>query len=171
MAKIDRECIFCGNRFSVFPCQVKKGNGNFCSISCSTTYRNLNNNPVNIPGVKEKISKNHADVSGNNNPMFGKKGNLAPSYIDGRNKFTGETYRKIMLVIDPNPTCSICDENDLGKLSVHHIDGKRKNNEIDNLVWLCYKCHNTKAHCYIRDDEGKYVTSFIREELEWLKSV
>jgi len=42
--------------------------------------------------AKKKISENHCDVSGKNNPMFGKRGKLSPNY--GR-KHTEETKEKI----------------------------------------------------------------------------
>ena len=42
--------------------------------------------------TREKISKNHHDVSGENNPMFGTKGELSPNW--GK-KHTEETKRKI----------------------------------------------------------------------------
>jgi len=74
-------CIECGRNFYVRKCYQKRGQGKFCSVSCSTKYRNKHNNPAWLPEVREKISKNHADVSGKNNPMYGRKGTLAPSYI------------------------------------------------------------------------------------------
>ena len=42
--------------------------------------------------TKNKISENHHDVSGKNNPMFGKRGKLSPNY--GK-KHTEETKEKI----------------------------------------------------------------------------
>jgi len=42
--------------------------------------------------AKQKISENHHDVSGENNPMFGKRGNLSPNYGKSHSE---ETKRKI----------------------------------------------------------------------------
>lgn len=46
--------------------------------------------------AKERISRNHADVSGEKNPMYGKKGPLAPAY--GK-KHSEETKNKIRAAI------------------------------------------------------------------------
>jgi 5-methylcytosine-specific restriction endonuclease McrA len=37
--------------------------------------------------------------------------------------------------------CSRCGNKDRRVLTVHHKDGNRKNNKIDNLEWLCRNCH------------------------------
>jgi len=42
-----------------------------------------------------------------------------------------------------NYICQICRRND--KLSVHHIDKNKLNNNINNLVTLCFSCHS-KLH-------------------------
>ena len=36
------QCRNCGKVFSVFPCDIKRGRGRFCSTSCSITTRNIN---------------------------------------------------------------------------------------------------------------------------------
>ena len=43
------------------------------------------------------------------------------------------------------PKCAVCGETDLDMLEVHHIDGNRKNNDIDNLIILCAN-HHAKVH-------------------------
>lgn len=155
--RIEKECLYCGKKFEVRPCEIKKG-GKYCSRSCACTYRNLHNNPAWDENVRKKISQNHADVSGENNPMYGKRGNLAPSYIDGRNSFIGEVYRKILLASGKPCVCKLCGKTH-GKIDVHHLDGNRSNNSLSNLIFLCRKCHISKAHTYLRDDTGKIIGS------------
>lgn len=141
-------CILCGKTFPVRTSDVKRGKGKFCSIGCGTRFRNLTNNPTLNPEVRQKISVNHADISGINNPMFGKRGKLAPGYIDGRNKFSGDTYRGIALTNLPIK-CSVCGKTQFNctrTLHVHHKDGNRKKNYLSNLEILCVKCHNTIRH-------------------------
>lgn len=154
--KLKKNCLNCERSFEVYPSEIKKGNGKFCSRSCATTFRNIHNNPAKDALVKWKISKHHADVKDEKNPMYGRKGKLSPSYIDGRNKFNGETYRRKLLASGRESVCKICGES-REKLDVHHVDGNRRNNELNNLIWLCKKCHNTIAHENIRDEFGKIV--------------
>lgn len=153
--RIKVKCQHCGIEFETYPSEIKKGRGKFCSRSCATIYRNTHDNPAWSEEVRRKISENHADVSGENNPMYGRRGKDAPSYIDGRNSFAGETYRRMLLASGAEQKCKICGQTE--NLHVHHLDGNRKNNKIDNLVWLCSSCHLNKAHNYIRDDQGRFI--------------
>lgn len=150
---ISKKCLHCGKDFEIPNCREKTAR--FCSISCATTYRNLKDNPSKRDDVRKKISLNHADVSGENNPMYGRKGELAPSYKDGRSYFKGETHSKILQALGVKKECRICGSTD--KIQVHHIDGNHKNNEIINLVYLCCKCHQTIAHEIIRNN-GRFAS-------------
>jgi predicted phosphodiesterase/5-methylcytosine-specific restriction endonuclease McrA len=43
-----------------------------------------------------------------------------------------------------NRTCQICGKSEIElkvKLSIHHIDYNKQNNDLDNLIPLCVKCH------------------------------
>ncbi len=45
--------------------------------------------------------------------------------------------------------CQICEKIELEegrKLSIHHIDYDKKNNNPNNLISLCYKCHTKTNH-------------------------
>lgn len=154
--KIERTCLECGSVFMTYRCQVRRGGGRFCSTSCGTRYRNRIDNPVRREEVRAKISANHADVSGASNPMFGKRGEDAPGYIDGRNSFSGDTWRKIALA-NKEACCEICRARPEGRhLHIHHRDRNRKNNDFSNLQILCVTCHNTVAHVRPRDDSGRF---------------
>jgi 5-methylcytosine-specific restriction endonuclease McrA len=162
--KVKRVCEQCGKEFYVFPSIVKTGRGKFCSVACGTIYRNLHDNPSKKEEVRKKISENHADISGRNNPMYGKTGKSAPSYIDGRNSFQGERYKKILLASGVPEECVLCGSKIA--LNVHHIDGDRKNNDLTNIVFLCSNCHITKAHTYHRDSKGKITGSVLNKEVQ-----
>lgn len=56
--------------------------------------------------------------------------------------------------------CFVCDKE--RKIVVHHIDHDRSNNDIDNLVPLCYGCHR-KVHS--DNDHGKPI-SHLQKQLE-----
>ena len=61
--------------------------------------------------------------------------------IEKERMSTTESLRKLILKRD-NYRCSECG---YGYLEVHHIDGDRLNNNPENLITLCRRCHR-KAH-------------------------
>lgn len=149
------KCLYCKKEFNVYPSQIKKGGGKYCSMSCRATHKNLIDNPVNRQGVKEKISKNHANVKGKNNPMYGRTKEKSPSYKDGR-KSLGGGYRGKALA-NFKQVCSLCCESDINKLVVHHKDENRSNNKLNNLQIVCYNCHNTVIHKKSINNYGQFV--------------
>ena len=153
--KVKCICKQCGKEFYQHACYVKRGQGKFCSISCGVTYRNLINNPAKDIEVRRKISANHADVSGTNNPMYGRTGSNAPGYIDGRSKYESVIYRKILRIAGIKEICVIC--GSVENLHVHHKDKNHHNNNINNLCWLCVKCHNNIAHKPERNEKGQFI--------------
>ena len=154
----EKQCKQCGKIFWVRKCYTKRGQGIFCSTSCGTTYRNTVNNPTRDPEVRLKISVNHYDVSGKNNPMYGRRGWTAPSYKDGRSVILGDLWRKLALINKPQ-RCEICGNkpDKKRKLHVNHKDGNRKNNNLDNLQVVCSSCHNNKLHLRKRDKQGRFL--------------
>ena len=154
MAKVECKCLWCERTFLTHSCELRRGGGKFCSRSCSTTYRNTHNNPTKNVAVREKISQNHADVSGENNPMFMRRGEQAPAYIDGRDSFKGEKYRRMLLASGRKQECEVCKAT--SNLHVHHIDGDHNHNALENLTWVCAKCHNVIKHKHPRDKQGRF---------------
>jgi len=106
--------------------------------------------------TKEKISRNHADVSGENNPMYGihRFGDKAPGYIDGRsykpysiwfNKKLKESIRKRDNYQCQFPNC-LCNQLESlvlygHELSIHHIHYDKESKETE-LITLCIKCNS-----------------------------
>lgn len=163
MGKIKLICKQCGKEFETQSCYFKRGgNANkFCSKSCSTTYRNLTNNCSWRPEIKEKISKNHADVKGENNPSYGKRGSDNPLYIDGLHE---PAHRLIYIRSGKEMVCKLCKSED--NIEIHHKDGDHFNNDINNLVALCRKCHHTVAHLSLRDEKGR-IKAIILNDIDW----
>ena len=100
------------------------------------------------PLIREKISK--AGKGKHNSPKTEfKRGKDHPNW-KGRTKedilrVGWSSWKKIRQVILKRDTiCLGCGKKD-GKLNVHHIDKNWKNNNLDNLILLCNKCHG-KVH-------------------------
>lgn len=81
----------------------------------------------------------------NDDPRVKKQANaLRNFHNDGRTeniskikrikKITASTYRKLV-----KKECEICSSTH--NLCVHHLDENRKNNNLDNLLTVCQKCH------------------------------
>lgn len=68
-------------------------------------------------------------------------GDKHPNWQGGRN-----TYRRILTRSGAAPVCRRCGLTDARVLAVHHLDGDRGNNTVENLVWLCHNCHYLIHH-------------------------
>lgn len=91
-----------------------------------TRLRNLTDNPAWRPEVKEKISKS-------------------------RFKTGIKIYRKLIWEIEKRlKICEICQIK--RKVVIHHKDFNRYNNNINNLMVVCYKCH-TKIHRNLKSNQ------------------
>jgi len=161
LTKIKRYCQWCDDEFYVYKSQIRNNGGKFCSKSCRMSYRNKIDNPAWQSEVRLKISVNHADVSGKNNPMYGKKGSLAPSYIDGRSFISGDVWRRIALANKPK-RCEVCGKEEEGRrLHIHHKDKNRNNNNLNNLQVVCARCHNNILHPRRRDSLGRFIEGVV----------
>ena len=96
--------------------------------------------------VRRKISDNHADVSGSNNPAW--KGGASSSWKERLLRTKAyKNWRKSVFNRDVY-TCQMCGDDKGGNLQAHHITPVRdsKNTllifDIDNGITLCKKCHN-----------------------------
>lgn len=65
-----------------------------------------------------------------------RSGENHPNWKDG-----GNTYRNILSRSGATSICRRCGLTDARVLAVHHLDGDRSNNAVENLVWMCHNCH------------------------------
>jgi len=106
------------------------------------------NNPVNNPGVAEKISKSVTDkwVSGTYkdriNGMLGKVKELHPNFKPEIHKPSVEAvkfYRDYLSQFEDITYCKRCNSNE--NINVHHIDEDHNNFLPSNLEAVCVPCH------------------------------
>jgi hypothetical protein len=51
-------------------------------------------------------------------------------------------------------------------LNIHHIDGNKFNNDLDNLTVLCRNCHRTLGHEVLRDKKtGRFVNVLTKKDI------
>ncbi len=115
----------------------------------------------------EKIKLNMPDFSGKKNPNYGNgerlKGNKNPNWNNGSSfepyspEFNKE--KKQQVLERDNYTCQCPDcEGDNKRLSIHHIDYDKMNNNYNNLIVLCCFCH-TKTN---GKNDRQYWTEFYK---------
>jgi hypothetical protein len=56
-------------------------------------------------------------------------------------------HKKFLIENNIELICKICGTEDERILAVHHLDKNRKNNKIENLIFLCHNCHHL-VHCH-----------------------
>ena len=141
-------CIVCGKEFNRKPYLVRRSGGRFCSnachyasvrtgryVQCAWCGAQVYRKAQHLRRSKNK--KNFCDKScqtlWRNQEFSGQRHN---------NWKNGEaSYRNIMRRASIDPVCVFCSSNDERVIVVHHKDRNRKNNVLENLVWLCRNCH------------------------------
>lgn len=102
------------------------------------------------------ISLYHADVSGSNNPMYGRRGPLCPAWDGGKSfepyPFIFNDILKMKIKHRDNYKCQNCFStgDKRGRLYIHHINYDKNNCSDYNLITTCSSC-NSKAN-FKRDD-------------------
>lgn len=147
-------CRICKIEFYVKPCHQLKGWGKYCSIKCRTksqfkgaTFncftcgKEVYRSPLAIKKSKsskyfctktcQTLWRNKVLYSGENHSNW---------------KYGESAYRRILESAKREQICLLCKIEDRRVLIVHHIDKNRKNNNLDNLVWLCCNCHYLVHH-------------------------
>jgi len=128
----------------------------------------LNKHGIQKRTISEARLVKHWGVSGEDNPMFGKRGELNQNWKGGctpdRQAFymsdewksaCSEVYKR------DNALCQRCGAS--GKPHVHHIESfsnKEKRSDINNLVLLCVKCHR-----FVHSNKN-IEKEFIKEEVQ-----
>ena len=159
--QIITNCENCGKEISTYKANPQK----YCSISCGTSARNkTDTNPSKHRDVSGKNNPMFGKgFFGKNNPMFGKTGNQNPAWRGGR-KIRKDGY---ILVYVPDHPHAISDgagkrtyilehrlvmEQYIGRYLlpdevVHHKDSNPSNNDISNLeLFSSQSEHISKGH-------------------------
>lgn len=83
-------------------------------------------------------------------------GKITPNYFD--RPIDPRAYRTLMMSFYPATCCETCQYAEhIEILEVHHIDSNRRNNKLDNLIWLCPNCHRGITLGYAELEERKII--------------
>lgn len=160
------KCKVCSKEFKVKPFWLKRGWGKFCSKSCQY-FSQRNGQIVECFTCGKQVYKSQRKI---NHSKSGKYFCSKSCQTLWRNsEYSGErhpnwnggiySYRDI-LKRHKEEICSLCHTIDKRILAVHHIDRNRKNNNIENLVYLCHNCHYLVHHDRLESEKLKKVLSY-----------
>lgn len=152
---IARNCDFCQQEYQAEPRYLNRGQGIYCSISCSNKHRvslkpkpepnafcSYCNTPFYHAPSKKRNSKSglhfccreHKDLA----QRIGGIREIMPAHYGVS---TSSNYRRKALRELSN-SCARCGWNKIPEiLEVNHIDCDRSNNDLSNLEILCPNCH------------------------------
>jgi hypothetical protein len=136
--------------------EVKRGNGKFCSLKCSSAYQQ-SCRPKPNPNVKCAMCDKEFYLT-KSRTVKSKSGlhfccreckdkaqrisgisAILPTHYNSANDYRTLAIQKYGL------KCSSCGyEDHPAAITVHHKDRDRKNNSLDNLEVLCQNCHCIK---------------------------
>ena len=147
---IEVKCGTCGKRFPVKPFRLRHSNALYCSRKC---HHNGMAKKVNLrcSTCGNEVVRTPSKVKNSKSGQFFCNKSCQTKW---RNRyFSGEkhknwshgkaiNYRRILANSDRKKVCRHCGEDDKRVLAVHHIDENRRNNNLENLMWLCHNCHH-----------------------------
>ena len=143
------KCKICKKQFYTKPSHLKRGDGKYCSnvcsakgrrrgkfVTCTTCGKEVWRMPRHLAHSKSKkyFCNKSCQTFWRNSVMY--TGSNHPNWKGGFS-----SYRDMMIRRKIPKVCKRCKIRDFRLLSVHHLDENRKNNKIENLIWLCYNCH------------------------------
>lgn len=154
------KCKICKSGFYAKPHWLRKGWGKYCSPKCQYEAQK-NGKVVNCFICKREVYRPQQDLKNSKSKKyFCTKscqtiwrnsmvyiGSKHPNWKDG-----ASTYRDALLRSEVTQVCKMCKTRDQRLLAAHHLDHNKKNNSLDNLMWLCHNCHFLTHH-YIDERE------------------
>src|SRR3989344_2401236 len=149
------QCKICEKGFYAKPNLLKRGWGKYCSrdckrqgqlngtyIKCAICSKEAYKTKLGLARSKSKnyfCSKSCQTIWRNTIVYVGEKHSnwTGGEHIEYRDRLRNSGIKQY---------CRICGTKDKRILCVHHLDKNRKNNELENLTWLCYNCHYLVHH-------------------------
>ena len=134
-------CVGCKKEFEAQDWRKRK----YCSKKCKGLHDKSGQYKKGHKHNEETEQKRIAGIKANHKGMLGKKHSektkkqMSESSKKPYNYIDGGYYGKIK-----TNKCEMCGESEK-RILIHHKDKNRKNNQTNNLIAICDKCHN-KIH-------------------------
>ena len=107
-------------------------------VKCTNCGKEVNKSPAQIKRSKTgNVFCSRSCSNATNNKLF-KSGENHPNYVSGSGSYRNRKLK------ESEGKCEECGFDNILALEVHHKDGDRKNNSIDNLELLCCNCYTIK---------------------------
>jgi len=150
------KCETCGKEFYLCPSDIRRSEKNgskvrFCSMKCydksgsRNPFHGRNHSEDAKKGWKKNADRNRFK-NGKDNPNFERFGK--------ESGYVGQSMawwkKKLMTEVG---YCEICGFSDKRALSLHHKNKNRKDNDRDNIILLCWNCHQIE---HFNDRSGLY---------------
>lgn len=157
---ITLNCLYCRKEFFVKPYRINKAI--CCSKACLWHITKKDREPKRLLKIIGKKAANNAETkhfcqycskeffdSPSRKRKYCSKACVnKPIKAIWKAKFT--TVRKNMIARGMLKCCQKCGYNEVPKiLGIHHVDGNRENNELNNLMILCPICHSLEHQKHI----------------------
>ena len=148
-----KKCLICNKEFYTKPFFVKNGAGKYCSRECH--YQGLKKGKiVKCFKCKKKIYRSPKSIKSSKSGKFFCSKSCQTKWRNQEfigskhSNWTGGrySYRSVLGRNKIPKICCLCKNKDIRVMAVHHVDHNRKNNEVENLVWLCHNCHHLVHH-------------------------
>ena len=160
MRTVEQNCLQCNQLFDAPQKEVNRGNGKYCSLSCSSkaraARRSLEQCQPNVfcAQCSKHFYKNQSQQKNSKSGLFfccrtckdraqkiGGIEAIQPPHYGTSTTGLSSTSRRIAFSNHPL-LCNRCEYKEVVEvLQVHHKDRNRLNNEPDNLEVLCPTCH------------------------------
>lgn len=164
--KKEKNCINCNKKYLCSLSQIS--NSLVCSQYCYDQHRYNQ-----IVGICDwcKLNVKRRNISIRKNMFCSKQcaGNYKTYFTEPKNYHKKKIWFNIKNNIEIS--CETCKLKNINILTVHHVDHNRHNNDINNLMLLCYNCHfeihhkeTLRANKYITLMENNHAAFESREK-------
>lgn len=139
-----RKCVICGAEF-----KPRYADHLTCGNTCGSLKAHRDHPRIIVPDQSklnspEARAKKAERFRGTRNPMYGRTGAANPAFTTG--EYAGVKHYRQVGQTGVCADCGATAQANGRRLSVHHEDRDRTNNDPANLTTLCQACHVKRHH-------------------------